>query len=290
MRARTYGEIQGFPPGSTFVNRRDLADSGVHRPLQGGICGGKDGAESIVVSGGYVDDEDYWNEIIYTGQGGRKEGDSKHTSHQTLTLGNAGLARNHAEGYPVRVVRGSGGDPRYSPASGLRYDGLFRVVDVWHDEGRDGFQVWRFRLVAGDGAGRLDVVGDIGSVGPAERTEVTLQRLVRNTRVARRVKELHDYTCQVCGLQIRTPGGLYAEAAHVQGLGRPHNGPDTEGNVLCLCPNHHVMFDSGAIYVDDDWLVRNSEDRTVIGPLQRTGEHRMDLGWLVYHRQHYGLG
>jgi putative restriction endonuclease len=71
MAKRTYGEIVGYPPGSTFVNRADLAASRVHRPLQGGICGGEDGAESIVVSGGYPDDEDHGVEVIYTGQGGR---------------------------------------------------------------------------------------------------------------------------------------------------------------------------------------------------------------------------
>jgi hypothetical protein len=49
------------------------------------------------------------------------------------------------------------------------------------------------------------------------------------------------------------------------------------------------MFDSGAIYVDDDWLVRYSEDHTVIGPLRRINAHRLDIGWLAYHRNHYGL-
>jgi putative restriction endonuclease len=293
MPNRTYGEIPGYPPGSSFVNRRDLAASGVHRPFQGGICGGKDGAESIVVSGGYVDDVDYGHEIIYTGQGGRDERTGKQTSDQSLTLGNAGLARNQAEGYPVRVVRGSAGDRQHSPASGLRYDGLFRVADVWHEKGRDGFRVWRFRLVAADDATRVDAgyedLDEVGPVGPSTREMVTLQRIVRSTRVARQVKELHQYTCQVCGLQIQTPRGPYAEAAHVQALGRPHNGPDVEGNVLCLCPNHHVMFDSGAIYVDDDWMVRNSGDNTEIGRLRRLDAHRLDIGWLTYHRDHYGL-
>jgi putative restriction endonuclease len=71
MPERMYGEIVGYPPGSTFVNRIELAESGVHRPRQGGICGGQDVAESIVVSGGYVDDEDDGGQLIYTGQGGR---------------------------------------------------------------------------------------------------------------------------------------------------------------------------------------------------------------------------
>src|SRR3954462_2823808 len=116
MPERTYGEIAGYPVGSTFKNRIELAESKVHRPRQGGICGGQDGAESIVVSGGYADDEDYGNEIIYTGQGGRHPDTGKQIADQTLTLGNAGLACSSAEGYLVRVIRGAGGDQQYSPA------------------------------------------------------------------------------------------------------------------------------------------------------------------------------
>jgi len=40
--------------------------------MQAGIVGGTgSGAESIVLSGGYTDDEDHGDEIIYTGDGGR---------------------------------------------------------------------------------------------------------------------------------------------------------------------------------------------------------------------------
>jgi putative restriction endonuclease len=68
----TMGEIEGIPPGKAFATRRELYESGVHRALQAGIVGdASTGAESIVLSGGYVDDEDLGNEIIYTGDGGR---------------------------------------------------------------------------------------------------------------------------------------------------------------------------------------------------------------------------
>ena len=67
-----FGDIPGQPSGSTYRDRRELYDAGVHRKLQGGIAGtGGEGADSIVLSGGYEDDEDYGDEIIYTGEGGR---------------------------------------------------------------------------------------------------------------------------------------------------------------------------------------------------------------------------
>ena len=69
--ARVFGEIPDYPPGSEFPNRSSLSESGVHRPPQAGISGGeREGADSIVVSGGYEDDEDYGDYIVYTGHVG----------------------------------------------------------------------------------------------------------------------------------------------------------------------------------------------------------------------------
>jgi putative restriction endonuclease len=289
MAERTYGEITGFPPGSTFANRRELAASGVHRPLQGGICGGRDGAESIVVSGGY-DDKDYGTELVYTGQGGRDANTGRQVADQALTLGNAGLARSKVEGYLIRVIRGAGGERPHSPTTGLRYDGLFRVADFWHETSDEGFRLWRFRLVAHNGSAIVeddDEVEDTEAAGPAARTPTTVQRIVRSTGVAKEVKALHEHTCQVCAIQINTPVGPYAEAAHIRALGKPHNGPDVRSNVLCLCPNHHVMFDAGAIYIDDSWTIRDSATHAALGPLRRASTHSIDPKQLAYHRDHH---
>lgn len=282
MPERTYGEIDGFPPGSTFTNRLDLAASGVHRPRIGGICGGQDGAESIVVSGGYPDDQDYGTELIYTGHGGWNG--KTQTKDQELKSGNAGLARSADEGYVVRVIRGFGGDKAYSPARGLRYDGLFRVVDYWHST-RDDHRIWRFRLVLLDESS-LDQANTDGS-DPTVRRASTIQRIVRNTAMAQRVKEIHRHHCQVCGLRITTPAGPYAEGAHIRALGKPHNGPDVPSNVLCLCPNHHVMFDSGAIYINDIWIVCDGDTGDEMSALRRDRRHDIDREHVKYHREHH---
>jgi predicted restriction endonuclease len=96
--------------------------------------------------------------------------------------------------------------------------------------------------------------------GPASRRTVTLSRLVRAPELAAKVKRLHDDRCQVCALQLPTRFGTYSEAAHIRGLGRPHNGPDELSNLLVLCPNHHVQFDALAIYIDTDGIVRATAD------------------------------
>ncbi|MFJ2647099.1 HNH endonuclease [Streptomyces sp. NPDC087420] len=120
--------------------------------------------------------------------------------------------------------------------------------------------------------------------GQAARRTTTASQVVRNVRLANAAKALHSDHCQVCGLQLPTQFGTYSEAAHIRGLGRPHNGPDELANLLVLCPNHHVQFDTLAIYVDTDGFVRATADGTVIGELRRLPAHRIDEDHLRYQR------
>ncbi len=79
-----------------------------------------------------------------------------------------------------------------------------------------------------------------------DRIEVKTYRIIRDTLLARRVKQLHNYQCQLCGHTIVLPdGSRYAEAHHVRPLGTPHNGPDVLENIVCVCPNHHAELDYG---------------------------------------------
>jgi putative restriction endonuclease len=283
---RVYGEIPGYPEGSGWINRAALAAAGVHRPLQGGISGGQDGADSIVVSGGYPDDEDYGDEIVYTGQGGRDPNTGRQISDQELVLGNIGLVRSQLDERPVRVIRGAGGDPNYSPQQGFRYDGLFQVVEHWHAVGQEKFRIWRYRLIKISGQSVLtDAEAQVTK--PAPRATYRGARIVRNRTVAERVKRLHDHTCQVCCIRLMTAAGAYAEGAHIKGLGRPHNGPDDESNMLCLCPNHHLLFDAGAIYVDAGGNVWDSTAKEIVGSLHTVPRHKINWEFLQYHRDHF---
>src|SRR5215510_12818965 len=148
MAERFFGHVTGYPPGSCFASRIELSQAGVHRPRRAGISGrGREGADSVVLAGGYEDVVDDGEEILYTGHGGRDEETRKQIGHQTLTKGNLALASNRVLGLPVRVIRGTLHRSPYSPASGYRYDGLYRVDDYWRERGRSGFFIWRFRLV-----------------------------------------------------------------------------------------------------------------------------------------------
>jgi putative restriction endonuclease len=284
--ARVFGEIAGYPPGSVFKDRTALSESGVHRPPQAGISGAEDeGADSIVVSGGYEDDFDAGDYVIYTGQGGRDARTGVQTADQKLERGNKALARSSTDGLPVRVIRGAGGNPLYSPAEGLRYEGLFYVEDYWRGSGASGFQTWSFKLVETQDTGAITAIPEEPpETGPAPRVQMFAQRIVRNTQTANLVKGLHDYACQVCGTSIETSSGPYAEGAHIRPLGSPHDGPDVASNILCLCPNDHVAFDYGVIELADDLMV--SQSGTRIGTLRTVPDHVIDKDHLSYHRSH----
>ncbi|MFJ6137834.1 YDG/SRA domain-containing protein [Kitasatospora sp. NPDC092286] len=288
--AKVFGHIEGHPVGSHYQRRRELSEAGVHAPLMSGIHGNSsEGADSIVVSGGYRDDEDYGDVIIYTGHGGQEN--KRQVRDQNIDdPGNAGLVRSELEGNLIRVIRGAKGDPEYSPESGFRYDGLFRVESHHSKLGADGYRIWQFRLVAADSEGRDEVEvqpfhGDEGVHGPVPRQSVTIQRTVRKSAVTQLVKRLHKGHCQMCSQILQVPGGsFYSEGAHIQAIGHPYHGPDVPENILCLCPNCHVLFDCGARYLTDDLRIVDGLTHQEIGALRTHQKHRIDARFVCHHR------
>lgn len=285
---RVFGHVGSARPGDLFANRLELSQRGLHRPRQAGICATqKDGAESIVLSDKYEDDEICDGYILYTGHGGRDQESGKQVADQTLTDANLGLARSIATGQPVRVFRkvASDGEQRF------RYEGLFRVVNKDFCRGKSGFMVYVFRLepfveTIESAAPRSYAQPDLFTTAPdaaepAPRYTATTSRVVRDTAVTQQVKQLHGYSCQVCGERLNSPIGFYAEAAHIQPLGAPHHGPDVLANVLCLCPNHHVLFDLGAFGVADDGRLLG-----MLGNLRTHKSHAVGQRFLAYQRAH----
>uniref|UniRef100_A0A8C8K0R6 E3 ubiquitin-protein ligase UHRF n=1 Tax=Oncorhynchus tshawytscha TaxID=74940 RepID=A0A8C8K0R6_ONCTS len=167
-----YGLVPGVPVGSIWKFRVQVSESGCHRPHVAGIHGrSNDGAYSLVLAGGYEDDQDDGNEFTYTGSGGRDLSGNKRTAEQScdqkLTNMNRALALNcnasvnekdgatakdWKAGKPVRVVRSSKGrkHSKFSPEDGNRYDGIYKVVKYWPEKGKSGFLVWRYLLKRND--------------------------------------------------------------------------------------------------------------------------------------------
>jgi putative restriction endonuclease len=278
----TLGPVYGVLPGAIFTNRRALHQAGVHRDIRRAICGSGisgQGAESVVLSGGNEDDEDFGDLVYYTGQGGRSGG--KQVNDQVLAGANASLAMNVDSGQPVRLVR--------STPHGFRYDGLYNVEDAWTAPGTSGHLVCRYRLRSR--APLAEVVSgtasDDSTAGGIERRQTTLYRLVRDGSLPDQVKALYDYRCQVCGIRIETAVGPYAEGAHLQALGGSHQGPDVMANLLCLCPNHHVQLDHGGLFIEADWTITNQYGAK-LGKLTVHPDHSLDPAYARAHSLSFG--
>ena len=280
------GEIEGVPEGTWFPDRQALHNAGVHRGVQQGIGGS---GESIVLSGGYVDDLDEGDVILYTGQGGRDPATGHQVKDQELTRGNLALATNFREGNPIRVCRGHQLDSNYAPSQGYRYDGLFRIDGFWSDLGTDGYKVYRFRLVK---IGKSEIIHAPATIpepptgtSKPHRSMVYTTRVIRSSQVGNYVKRLYDYRCQISGGRLDSPAGPYAEACHIQPVGSPHHGPDVVGNILCLSPNMHVLLDLGAIGIADDHTLLG-----IHGSLHLDPGHEISLEAIRYHRVHIYRG
>jgi putative restriction endonuclease len=285
------GDIPDIKPGTFFRDRQELHDKKLHRGLMRGIA---PHGSSIVLSGGYVDDEDLGDVIVYTGEGGRDSNSGRQIADQRFEAGNKALAENHLNGIPIRVHRGKAHAADMPEGYRYRYDGLYRVARYWEELGRDGFKIWRFRiekLPTSDLSPMLEGIPDENSPGADAPTgnetpfkrQFTVTRILRSTAVGDWVKRLHDFTCQICGSRLVTMAGPYAEACHIKPLGRPHNGPDTPENILCLCPNCHVLFDELALWIDNDLTIEGRDSLLRVDP-----RHPISVEVLRDHRRMCG--
>ncbi|KAF6756902.1 PUA-like domain-containing protein [Ephemerocybe angulata] len=141
------GAIKGVELFSKYASREDLFIEGVHGVAEGGIHGrANEGAFSIVVAGRYDDDDDRGEIIYYTGEGGHSRSSELQIKDQEWVRGNAALRTSKQRNLPVRVIRSHVLRSRYAPASGYRYDGLYKVIKAEQIVGNSGHAVCRFIL------------------------------------------------------------------------------------------------------------------------------------------------
>ncbi|BBN04580.1 protein MpSUVHa [Marchantia polymorpha subsp. ruderalis] len=168
------GEVPGVKVGDHFYYRMELLIISLHRQSQGGIdfipaskstILDKRGnplavAVSVIASGGYEDDHDEGETLIYTGQGGNNyKGDKRNVTDQELVRGNLALKNCCDLGLAVRVIRGSEVKKTGSASSPsgkiYYYDGLYDVKECYQETGSAGYKVWKYKLVRRPGQGPL---------------------------------------------------------------------------------------------------------------------------------------
>ncbi|KXS19403.1 hypothetical protein M427DRAFT_52841 [Gonapodya prolifera JEL478] len=178
------GPVPGVEVGQMWLYRMAVSEDGVHGPPVGGISGSsKTGCRSIVLSGGYPEDEDYGETFTYTGSGGRdlkseNRRTAKQDSDQKLEKANLAIAitcdaarvddvkgavaSDWRKSKPIRVLRSSklikeakkkNIGVEYVPTeTGYRYDGIYKLVRYWPERNSSGFLNWRYEFKRDDPA------------------------------------------------------------------------------------------------------------------------------------------
>ncbi|KAH9616640.1 hypothetical protein KSS87_016466 [Heliosperma pusillum] len=152
------GAVPGVEIGDIFYFRMEMCVLGLHAPSMGGIdymivkseSDEEPLAVSIVSSGGYDDNADDQDVLIYTGQGGGNyNGKGKQTgeaSDQKLERGNLALERSARRQNHIRVIRGI--RDLVNPAIKIYvYDGLYSIQDSWIDKAKSGVSTFKYKLI-----------------------------------------------------------------------------------------------------------------------------------------------
>ncbi len=159
--------LTGYRAPFWFPTRLALFDSGVHRHLRAGIAtvSGQP-AESVLLSGGYEDDDDRGDVVIYTGQDGGDARTGRQVCDQGMNRYNRALVRGVETAVPVRLMRWAASGSQHAPSTDYEYSGLYRVRECWYEDGKAGFGLYRFRLV------RLHETATTGAVCTMAKTVI----------------------------------------------------------------------------------------------------------------------
>lgn len=243
--------------------------------------------------GGRYDDDIGSDRFAFVGEDPQGPGvDDPGNEDQELVRGNAALRDAIEAPIPIFLF--------FQPEETKLWEfrGIVEVVD-YESESLGGRRVYTFTLEpldssdpvieGSDGTSQSEALGEerVPDITTPNRSEVTRNRIIRNSRVVRNLKESYEHRCQVCGDRRERRDQGYAEGHHLRPLGKPHIGPDQSKNVLILCPNHHADFDNGMVRVDPDTLELSHayEDELDGTKLELAPGHDIDSRFIRYHNQ-----
>jgi len=126
----------------------------------------------------------------------------------------------------------------------------------------------------------------INSKGNLEPEKILRSVVVtnRNSSIVKYLKNEYADQCQICGETIEiSPGNFLSEVHHIKPLGE-HNGADVMSNMIVLCPNHHSMFDRGAITIDiDKKVVIHFNPANPLNNKQIELKHEINASYIAFH-------
>uniref|UniRef100_A0A804QNB0 Histone-lysine N-methyltransferase, H3 lysine-9 specific SUVH1 n=1 Tax=Zea mays TaxID=4577 RepID=A0A804QNB0_MAIZE len=147
------GTVPGVEIGDIFYFRMELCVIGLHAPSMGGIDYmttkfGKDEdsvAICIVSAGGYENEDDDTDVLVYSGQGGNNR-NTEERHDQKLERGNLALERSLHRKNEIRVVRGFK-DPFCLTGKIYIYDGLYKIHESWKERTKYGVNCFKYKLL-----------------------------------------------------------------------------------------------------------------------------------------------
>ncbi len=117
------------------------------------------------------------------------------------------------------------------------------------------------------------IAADVNEPSETQRAKIETYRILRDTALAREIKAIYRCKCQICNHKLMvSEDTAYAEAHHINPLGSPHNGPDENGNIICVCPNCHVLLDYGTIVLEPNNLALDKR-------------HKISAAYIDYHNE-----
>ncbi|HOJ12341.1 MAG TPA: HNH endonuclease [Clostridiales bacterium] len=130
-----------------------------------------------------------------------------------------------------------------------------------------------------------DLLINKGNLEPEKKLR-TFIATNRNLTIVKYLKNLYENKCQICAESIEISNNQFlCEVHHIIPLGI-HNGADVLENMIVLCPNHHAMFDRGAITIDLDKKIVihfNKSDPLNNKPIEL--KHEINKSYIDYHNK-----
>lgn len=131
---------------------------------------------------------------------------------------------------------GNGSDAPYEKVLFLDIDTLFSIRD----------ELYEYLQINSDDIGfPKDIDNSVYEMLPDNmRKRYSTSYWERNRRFRNAVLHAYDFQCAIC----RCHEEKLLEAAHIKAVA--DDGTDELNNGICLCANHHIMFDKGLLKID----------------------------------------
>lgn len=114
-----------------------------------------------------------------------------------------------------------------------------------------------------------------------KKVQMNCNTYIRDKSKSDDIKTLYKYCCQICGKPLDIGNSLYSEVHHLHPLYL--GGPDTQDNMINLCPNHHTLFDRGAITIDIENMKVFHVNKTIEDLILL--KHSISKESILYHNQ-----